>query len=214
MSKTATTTRRRNRCGPRCSSAAAAPAGPTSAPCARSTAWCSPSPWNKNSVSQGTARGSELGAARARNVDLLTHRVATSLTATTTSRCRTIAPPRIISSKRSPKRYNAIPATSARSHPPDLSRWCYAALGRVDEAQKLYATALAEVKQAEKERRTLTGTVEERYGMASSWPDATRGREDAEGGLCRPARDHRRRRPDRRSAHLPRLAGTAGGAYP
>jgi tetratricopeptide (TPR) repeat protein len=43
--------------------------------------------------------------------------------------------------------------------------WCYAALGRVDEAQKLFATALAEVKQAEKNGGTLTGTVEERYGI-------------------------------------------------
>jgi DNA-binding winged helix-turn-helix (wHTH) protein/Tfp pilus assembly protein PilF len=43
--------------------------------------------------------------------------------------------------------------------------WCYAALGRVDEAQKLYATALGEVKQAEKNGGTLTGTVEERYGI-------------------------------------------------
>jgi non-specific serine/threonine protein kinase len=43
--------------------------------------------------------------------------------------------------------------------------WCYAALGRVDEAQKLYATALDEVKQAEKNGGTLTGTVEERYGI-------------------------------------------------
>ncbi|HEY4444566.1 MAG TPA: winged helix-turn-helix domain-containing protein [Steroidobacteraceae bacterium] len=43
--------------------------------------------------------------------------------------------------------------------------WCYAALGRVDEAQKLYATALDEVKRAEKNGGTLTGTVEERYGI-------------------------------------------------
>jgi eukaryotic-like serine/threonine-protein kinase len=43
--------------------------------------------------------------------------------------------------------------------------WCYAALGRDDEAQKLYATALGEVKQAEKNGGTLTGTVEERYGI-------------------------------------------------
>jgi DNA-binding winged helix-turn-helix (wHTH) protein/tetratricopeptide (TPR) repeat protein len=43
--------------------------------------------------------------------------------------------------------------------------WCYAALGRVDEAQKLYAAALDEVKHAEKNGGTLTGTVEERYGI-------------------------------------------------
>jgi non-specific serine/threonine protein kinase len=43
--------------------------------------------------------------------------------------------------------------------------WCYAALGRIDEAQKLYAAALDEVKRAEKNGGTLTGTVEERYGI-------------------------------------------------
>ena len=43
--------------------------------------------------------------------------------------------------------------------------WCYAALGRADEAQQLYADALHEVKLAEKNGGTLTGTVEERYGI-------------------------------------------------
>jgi len=43
--------------------------------------------------------------------------------------------------------------------------WSYAAVGRIDEALNLYATALREVRQAEKNAGTLTGTVEERYGV-------------------------------------------------
>jgi eukaryotic-like serine/threonine-protein kinase len=43
--------------------------------------------------------------------------------------------------------------------------WCYAALGRLDAAWPLYAAALKAVKGAEKNAGTLTGTVEERYGI-------------------------------------------------
>lgn len=43
--------------------------------------------------------------------------------------------------------------------------WSYSALGRFDEAQKLFADALDEVRHAEKDGGTLTGTVEERYGI-------------------------------------------------
>jgi non-specific serine/threonine protein kinase len=43
--------------------------------------------------------------------------------------------------------------------------WCYTALGRFDEARRLYVAALSAVKLAEKSGGTLTGTVEERYGI-------------------------------------------------
>jgi DNA-binding winged helix-turn-helix (wHTH) protein/serine/threonine protein kinase/tetratricopeptide (TPR) repeat protein len=43
--------------------------------------------------------------------------------------------------------------------------WCYSALGRFDEAHRLYSSALTAVKSAEKDGGTLTGTVEERYGI-------------------------------------------------
>jgi eukaryotic-like serine/threonine-protein kinase len=43
--------------------------------------------------------------------------------------------------------------------------WCYAATGRFEAARPLFEAALAAVKAAEKEAGTLTGTVEERYGI-------------------------------------------------
>ena len=61
-----------------------------------------------------------------------------------------------------------------RNDPSDISKiairqtslaWCYSALGRFDEAHQLFADALDEVKHAEKDGGTLTGTVEERYGI-------------------------------------------------
>ena len=43
--------------------------------------------------------------------------------------------------------------------------WCDSALRRFAEAQRLYSDALATVRKAEKDGGTLTGTVEERYGI-------------------------------------------------
>lgn len=43
--------------------------------------------------------------------------------------------------------------------------WCYTASGHFDEARQLYASALTAVRSAEKDGGTLTGTVEERYGI-------------------------------------------------
>jgi eukaryotic-like serine/threonine-protein kinase len=43
--------------------------------------------------------------------------------------------------------------------------WCYSAAGRFTDAQRLYAAALSAVRAAEKTPGTLTGTVEERYGI-------------------------------------------------
>jgi non-specific serine/threonine protein kinase len=43
--------------------------------------------------------------------------------------------------------------------------WCYTAMGRFEAARPLYEAALKGVKHAEKNAGTLTGTVEERYGI-------------------------------------------------
>jgi tetratricopeptide (TPR) repeat protein len=43
--------------------------------------------------------------------------------------------------------------------------WCYAATGAFDKAEPLYKAALVAVKRAEQKAGTLTGTVEERYGI-------------------------------------------------
>lgn len=65
-------------------------------------------------------------------------------------------------------------ASALQASPPDVSQlvirqtslaWCYTAVGRFEEAQRLYAAALATVRTAEKNGGTLTGTVEERYGI-------------------------------------------------
>lgn len=65
-------------------------------------------------------------------------------------------------------------AESLQTKPLDVSQlvirqtslaWCYTAVGRIDEAQQLFASALTAVKSAEKKGGTLTGTVEERYGI-------------------------------------------------
>jgi non-specific serine/threonine protein kinase len=65
-------------------------------------------------------------------------------------------------------------AAASQSKPVDVSQlviretslaWCYSALGRFEAARQLYAAALTAVKAAEKNGGTLTGTVEERYGI-------------------------------------------------
>jgi eukaryotic-like serine/threonine-protein kinase len=65
-------------------------------------------------------------------------------------------------------------ASALQASPPDVSQlvirqtslaWCYTAVGRFEEAQRLYASALSAVRAAEKNGGTLTGTVEERYGI-------------------------------------------------
>jgi eukaryotic-like serine/threonine-protein kinase len=65
-------------------------------------------------------------------------------------------------------------AESLQRDPTDVSQisirqtslaWCYAAMGRFDAARPLYEAALKAVKQAEKSGGTLTGTIEERYGI-------------------------------------------------
>ena len=65
-------------------------------------------------------------------------------------------------------------AGALQASPPDVSQlvirqtslaWCYTAVGRFAEAQPLYSAALATVRAAEKGGGTLTGTVEERYGI-------------------------------------------------
>jgi eukaryotic-like serine/threonine-protein kinase len=43
--------------------------------------------------------------------------------------------------------------------------WCYATMGQFDKARVLYADALAAVHRAEPTPGTLTGTIEERYGI-------------------------------------------------
>lgn len=43
--------------------------------------------------------------------------------------------------------------------------WCYAATGAFDKAEPLYKAALGAVRRAEQKAGTLTGTIEERYGI-------------------------------------------------
>lgn len=65
-------------------------------------------------------------------------------------------------------------SAALQTTPPDVSQivirqtslaWCYTAAGRFADAQRLYAAALSAVRAAEKTAGTLTGTVEERYGI-------------------------------------------------
>ena len=65
-------------------------------------------------------------------------------------------------------------ASALRASPRDVSQiviretslaWCYSAMRRFNEAASLYAAALTAVRKAEKNGGTLTGTVEERYGI-------------------------------------------------